>query len=454
MYLNDYHIKSLSLIMPDTVELSEREQDVLRLVATGASNKEIAQKLFISANTVKVHLRNIYAKIGVTSRTEAAMYAVNTGYVASPGVMAGTGERHSAMGEARFDDGQAGVRRPPLGIAWSMWGLIVFVLVVVIGITGYLIIDNTTRVPEQFSSPADIPRWQLMAEMPTPRFGLAVTSIGAQLYAFAGETETGITGVVERYDPEANTWFELQTKPTPVVDVGAVVIGGKVYIPGGRTVDGHVTDVMEIYDPRTNEWAEGANMIKGLSAYGLIDFEGKIYLFGGWDGQNFVSQVYEYDPGQDAWREVDPMPTARGYVGTVSAGDRIFVLGGTDGDEIFNVNEVFVPALAVGQNDPWSTSTALPEGLYGMGATSIADILYVIGGESEQPREFSSLAFFPREEEWRVVDDPQEAIGVHLGAVSLGTQLFTIGGKINSVPTGHNQVYQAIYTVSIPVIVK
>ena len=60
-------------------ELTEREIEILQRVATGASNRQIAQQLGISANTVKVHLRNIFEKLGVASRTEATLYAIQAG---------------------------------------------------------------------------------------------------------------------------------------------------------------------------------------------------------------------------------------------------------------------------------------------------------------------------------------------------------------------------------------
>ena len=55
--------------------LTEREADVLRFTAAGASNKQTAEALFISQKTVGRHLANIYAKIGVSSRTAAAAWA-------------------------------------------------------------------------------------------------------------------------------------------------------------------------------------------------------------------------------------------------------------------------------------------------------------------------------------------------------------------------------------------
>jgi len=62
-------------------KLTPREREVLELVAVGASNKEIAAKLVIAENTVKVHLRNILDKLQLRNRQQAAAFAVQEGLV-------------------------------------------------------------------------------------------------------------------------------------------------------------------------------------------------------------------------------------------------------------------------------------------------------------------------------------------------------------------------------------
>ena len=64
---------------PDS--LTERETDVLRLLARGRANKEIARDLQIGEKTVKTHVSNILSKLGVQSRTQAALHAVKSGLV-------------------------------------------------------------------------------------------------------------------------------------------------------------------------------------------------------------------------------------------------------------------------------------------------------------------------------------------------------------------------------------
>ena len=61
--------------------LTEREREVLRLLARGKANKQIAANLFVSEKTVKAHVSSILMKLGVTSRTQAALHALRTGLV-------------------------------------------------------------------------------------------------------------------------------------------------------------------------------------------------------------------------------------------------------------------------------------------------------------------------------------------------------------------------------------
>ena len=66
------------------LRLTERELDVLRLVARGLNNREIAERLFISQNTVKNHIRNLLEKLQLHSRMEAVVYAVRENLLEPP----------------------------------------------------------------------------------------------------------------------------------------------------------------------------------------------------------------------------------------------------------------------------------------------------------------------------------------------------------------------------------
>jgi DNA-binding NarL/FixJ family response regulator len=64
--------------------LSDREMKIVQLVAQGFQNKEIGKELFISENTVKNHLRNIFDKLGVSDRLELALYAIHHCLIEKP----------------------------------------------------------------------------------------------------------------------------------------------------------------------------------------------------------------------------------------------------------------------------------------------------------------------------------------------------------------------------------
>jgi DNA-binding CsgD family transcriptional regulator len=221
--------------------LTERELEILRLVATGASNQQIARELFISVNTVKVHLRNIFAKLGVQSRTEATLFAIREGLV---------------EGVQLPEEGEAQPARPRF--TWQLGVAIVAVALLVMAIISQAIIRSSSNLalltPEAIAATvsASVQRWQARAPLPTPRSGLALVAYEGQIYAIGGESADGVTGAVERYDPQTDGWTPLANKPTAVADVAAALIGGEVYVPGGRTASGTPTALVEAYNPETD----------------------------------------------------------------------------------------------------------------------------------------------------------------------------------------------------------
>lgn len=75
-----HEIQRKSELPPTDDPLTDREMDVLKLVAQGITNQEIAEELVISEGTVRTHVSNILSKLHLANRTQAALYALREGY--------------------------------------------------------------------------------------------------------------------------------------------------------------------------------------------------------------------------------------------------------------------------------------------------------------------------------------------------------------------------------------
>lgn len=456
------------MMMEPGEQLSEREIEILQLVATGASNKEIAVALSISPNTVKVHLRNIFAKIGVLSRTEATLHAIKVGIVAQPGQPsvdaaqsidppnAASPAALASLDRIAHERASRRSMRSPLTL--SLLGIVLVLLVGVLiapGILGDGFAANpTTQTPPIAVTVA--PRWQYLDDLPVKIDGMASVAYQGRILLIGGETENGITGLVLAFDPANSQWVEAASKPTQVRDVQAAMLGEKVYVPGGATALGTLATVTEVYDPREDRWETTAELPEGLSAYALVAYEGDLYLFGGWNGSAYNSNVYRYVPGDDRWESRSNLPEGRGYAAAVVQEGRILIIGGRSSLGELDSVLAYYPSRDDAGEDPWEDAPSLPEPRASFAATALANSVYVVGGKTSSTENLSPIVLSASAPAWEPFEMPAQASGSGGALVPLGNYLHAIGG---SQTTGESilrseahLVYQALYTVAIPLL--
>lgn len=440
--------------------LSEREMEILRLVARGFSNKEIARELFISSNTVKVHLRNIFGKLEVSSRTEATMMAVRQGWVA---VDRKVSEEEAAMGQAA--ESHATVialetitpQSAPV-VPVTRWQR-VFLLVALIVVAAALAWTWPPSVPAEelpanpladnpgtvaLAGPPGLPsRWQEEVPISIARARLAVVAVNGLIYAIGGESPGGITGAVEAYDPGQQSWVLKATKPVPVANVGGAVLEGKVYVPGGSTSSDRVTDVMEIYEPVTNRWEQAASLPEPRAAYALAVHGDKLYLFGGTDGQQDVTTALVYDPATDEWQTGPSMPSARAFAGAAPLDDRIYVAGGyADGREL-DTCQVYLPATG-----EWGSCAPMREGRGGLSLIAVGHNLFAIGGGWERYLAYNQQ-YDPVKDTWLRFETPVSGQWRNAGAAEINGKIYVVGGWRDEFLNA-NLTYRAVYKSFIP----
>lgn len=438
-------------------ELSERELEILKLLATGLSNKEIAGQLVLSINTVKVHLRNIFAKLGVQSRTEATLVAIQRGYVNVPGApvpasgepaAAAADDESASVSEPAEVKDQASVAsitlppdvtaaieiEPPLPIsrrvALAVLGLLAIAFAVMAVPRDVAQSDNAANKPFSDSLAAGVAAavtpgdsvWQPAGQMSLPRGRLAAAAMGAQIVAIGGETPNGITGAVEIWDSIKQQWRTGQNKPIPVANIGAAVLNGKAIVPGGYTTAGTPTTRVEAYDLISDTWISLASLPAPRFAYALTSHDGKIYVFGGWDGQGYANTTFIYDPKSDRWTTGAPLPIGRGFAGAASLGDAIYVVGGYADDHEFDRCDRYIP-----KEDRWESCAPMSVARGGVSLIPIAGRLYAIGGGWTGYLTFNER-YDPAANAWSIVPTPFTGQWRGMGATNIGNDIYALGG--------------------------
>ena len=252
--------------------------------------------------------------------------------------------------------------------------------------------------------------------------------------------------------PPKNSWKSLSTKPTPVYEIGAALIGGKIYIPGGRLSESMVTDVLEIYDISKDQWSSGTSLPNGLCGYAIAAYEGKLYLFGGWDGTKYVNEANIYDPDSGSWTTTNTMLAENAYAGAAIIDNKIQIIGGYNGETILVDNKIYDPNIENLDNQAWSNGNNLPYGVYGASFAQIADSLFIIGGKTGEHKSNTILQYEIKNRTWREMDETNIQLGAFQASSVISPDIYLLGGMLDNQIRAQNLAYQAVYIINLPLI--
>lgn len=468
--------------------LTERELEVVRLLATGISNKEIAAQLHVSPNTVRVHLRNIFAKLEAQSRTEVTMIAVRNGWVeipaqAAPQTLVASSDSPVADPVAALDARQeilavAPVVQPaapsaqptpvapnpqplPSPTLWqriaSLATLFAILLLAVILLqrpaaeAGSALDDfapaDGSNDPVIVASSVESSRWHLRASIRTARTRPAVAVAQGDVYVVGGEVGRAPSGEALIYNPRQDAWREAASKPTPVMNTGAAVIDDVLYVPGGATLDSQATDRFEALDLITGEWKVLPPLPRPLAGHAVVAFGDRLYVIGGRALGGLNSATFAFDVNSGQWTSLAPLPTPRSQLAAAVVNGRIYAVGGYDGRREYATCEYF--QISTGQ---WSACAPMTIPRGGLGLAQVGSTLYAVGGGLSGFVGFNER-YDANADRWTPFEMPAQRMGDwrYIGVASLPTEFYVIGGSTRGVPLADNYVYEVLtYRTFLP----
>jgi DNA-binding CsgD family transcriptional regulator len=449
--------------------LTERELEVVRLLATGASNKEIAGTLSVSPNTVKVHLRNVFIKLEADSRTGVTMMAVRNGWVSgapSPSAPPPPIDAAQAAGSAEVvPDGPVkdpAVEPPSLALTDAappatvrvapnplplprlghfrrvsmVLGLAAAVLAAAIAVPArepasaaspITLRQENTVTGSGLRFPGENTRWFERTRLPAPREFASAAAVGDQIYLIGGVVNTLATGDVLIYDLKSNTWAPGGApKPTAVGIAAAAAIGKRVYVSGGMLSNDTPTNRFEALDTEAGTWTTLAALPLALAGHAATALGDRIYVVGGYSAAGPNVDTFEYDPAGNTWRRRAALPTARGLLAAAALASRIYVVGGQiDGQERSDC-EAYSPV-----DDVWTACARMTLRRSAFGLAASAGALYAVGGGGTTYLGFSER-YDPLRNAWTLFETPKLGDWRNIAVAPIRSGVLVAGGRNGS----------------------
>lgn len=459
--------------------LSEREMDVARLLVTGATNSEIAQELTISPNTVKVHLRNVFEKLQVASRTEASTLLLQRGWVVMPGldlaeptIEQPTPGPHSEPSKDATAIPTPGplADQPATPAPWQQ--LYLLVALCLGGLALFLPSVFSFAQPEldllsdvnaaALGNPVILmeERWDGRASLLQGRSRMASTQLNATIYVIGGESYNGtVLNTVEIFDLNLNRWQEGAPLPQALSNAAAAVHAGRIYVAGGSIPAAEsnqqslaVSDALWMYEPGEEAWQQVGTLPNPLAGMALVATDEALYLLGGWDGQAMRDEVWRWVPPASAedpvpsWSLVSRLAVARAFLGAALLNGKIYVVGGFDGQRELNNADAYVLATS-----EWETLPPLTVARGGLSVVSDGTAIYALGGGWTRAMD-THERFNPDADVWSNIVSPISGEWRHLAGASYQGSLHVIGGWGGDYLDAHLRYESSIRSFLLPLI--
>lgn len=429
--------------MSDTTSLSDREIQILRLVTQGKSNKEIASELYISINTVKVHLTNVYQKLNVYSRTEAALYAINTGIVPSnrsPEIDADT------TYPPGFAPTSTRTTIPRSKLIWRLALVPIGLLIL------FLAIYNSSRNVtdyDNFSPPVvdTRERWQILqsfSQLPAQHTTSAYKNI---IYSFSGVVEGKTTTSTYAFDTIESEWIHLTEKPNPVANALAINIDESIYILGGKDDKQNPSVSLDVYDTSTNRWETKTSLPVPLEGLTAFSWHGNLYALGGAHNNKPSHAIYRYSLAEDSWQQLGDISVELHNTTAIVTSNALMLFGG----EIANRATDAVYLLKLNQIDPSIAEikqlSSMPTTCTQCRVMSWSDFVFLVESGYIWQYQFEQDA-------WVVLSQLDEKYTQPDVSITLGNDGYLYFMGINSPGETNVERFKLLYTVAVPNIVN